>query len=76
VRESRCIVHVMKALAFGVLGAVAAAVYWRYTASIDPLFQLAATSTVVVDGLIYAAAGFVVGWALGFAASKIGGDGL
>lgn len=66
----------MKALVFGVLGAVAAVVYWRYTASTDPLFQLAATSTVVVEGSIYAAAGFVIGWVLGFAVSRIGGDGL
>jgi hypothetical protein len=48
-------------------------VYWRYTVSVDPLLQhSAAASTVVVDALIYAAAGFVIGWVVGFALSNIG----
>ena len=63
----------MKALILGILGAVAAVVYWRYTVSVDPLLQhSAAASTVVVDALIYAAAGFVIGWVVGFALSNIG----
>jgi len=66
----------MKALILGVIGAVAAVVYWRNTVTVDPHFQLAATSTAIVEGLVYAAAGFVVGWVVGFAVSKIGGDGL
>jgi hypothetical protein len=57
---------------FGIIGAVAAVVYWRYTAYIDPAFRLADFSTVVTDGLIYAAAGFVLGWFVGFVLKKVG----
>ena len=57
---------------FGILGAVAAVLYWRHTVSIDPLLHPANWSTVGIEGLLYAAAGFVVGWILGFAISKIG----
>jgi hypothetical protein len=64
----------VKPLIFGILGAVAAVLYLRYTVSLDPAFRLADGSTAVVDGLIYAAAGFVVGWVVGFALSKVGHD--
>jgi hypothetical protein len=59
---------------FGILGAIAAVMYWRYTVSADPAFLRAAWSTVVFDGLIYATAGFVVGWIVGFALRRIGPD--
>jgi len=62
----------MKALIFAILGAAGAVLYWRYTVSVDPLFRLADWSTATLDGFIYAAAGFVGGWVLGFAFGKIG----
>ena len=48
--------------------------YRRYTVSLDPAFLSADWKTVASDGLIYAAGGFVVGWVIGFAFSKIGRD--
>jgi hypothetical protein len=64
----------MKTLIFGMLGAVAAVLYWRYTVSLDPLFRLADWSTAALDGLIYAAAGFVIGWFVRFALSMMDSD--
>jgi hypothetical protein len=57
---------------FGILGAIAAVLYWRYTISIDPALHPASWSTVLWEGSIYAVAGFVVGWVVGFALSKSG----
>ena len=68
---TRCIVRSMRNLVFGILGAVGAVLYWWHTASADPFFQLAGRSTAAFDGLIYAAAGFVVGWVIGFARVNI-----
>lgn len=56
---------------FGILGAIAAVLYWRYTVSVDPALLPADWLTVARDGLIYAVAGFVVGWVVGFAFSKV-----
>jgi len=48
--------------------------YRRYTVSLDPASLSADWKSVASDGLIYAAGGFVVGWVIGFAFSKIGRD--
>jgi len=69
-----CIVSAIMAWLFGILGAVAAVVYWRYTVSFDPSFRLADWTTVEIDGLIYAALGFVLGWVVGFLLRRIGSD--
>ena len=62
----------MNALMFGILGAVGAALYWGYTVFRDlALLQAALWSTVIIEGLIYAAAGFV-GGVIGSALGKIG----
>ena len=58
----------MRSLIFGILGAVTAALYWRYTVYAHP----AMLQVDWIDVLIYTAAGFVVGWVVGFAISKIG----
>lgn len=51
---------------FGILGAIAAVLYWRYTVVHDPALHPASWSTVLWEGSVYAVAGFVVGWFVGF----------
>jgi hypothetical protein len=70
-----CIVPAIMSWLFGILGAVASVLYWRHTVSLDPAFRLADWSVVAFDALIYAAGGFVLGWVVGFALSKIGAEG-
>jgi len=48
--------------------------YWRFTVSLDPAFLPADWKAVASEGMIYAAGGFIVGWVIGFAFSKIGRD--
>jgi hypothetical protein len=60
------------ARAFGILGAIAAVLHWRYTISAAPALLPASWSTVLWEGSAYAVAGFVVGWVVGFALTKTG----
>jgi len=53
----------------GILGAIGAVLYWRYTASLNPAFLPADWKIVAGEGLIYAASGFVGAWVIGFAFS-------
>jgi hypothetical protein len=50
----------------GIIGAIAAVVYWRYTVSHDPLLHPASWTTVLWEGSVYAVVGFVIGWIVGF----------
>jgi len=60
----------MKVLIFGILGAVAATLYWRYAVYAHPWsLQLDWISVS-----IYAGVGFILGAILGFAFSNIGSD--
>jgi hypothetical protein len=60
----------MKALIFGILGAIAATLYWRYAVYAYPWsLQLDWTSVA-----IYAGVGFVVGSLIGAAFANIGSD--
>ena len=57
---------------FGILGAVAALVYWRLAVFVNPLPLSVLLSAEWRAIGAYAIAGFLVGWALGFAISRIG----
>lgn len=58
---------------FGILGSIAAVLYAIYGARLPvPIEAWPSWGRIL---LMYAAVGFVVGWIVGFAASKIGGDG-
>jgi len=66
-----CIVYVMGHV-FAIVGALAAVLYWRYAIFVDPSPLPLVWSTYAPVILIYAAVGYVVGWVLGVAISKIG----
>jgi hypothetical protein len=59
----------MNALMFGLLGAVGAVLYWGYTVFDDSAPLDALWSTVIIEGLIYASAGFI-GGVIGVAISR------
>ena len=59
---------------FGILGAVAAVLYWRYGVYAQPLSLAENWASVGRLVIWYAAAGFVVGSVVGFAINKIGSD--
>jgi hypothetical protein len=60
----------MKVLIFGILGAAAATLYWRYSVYAHPW-------SLQVDWIsvsIYAGVGFILGSVIGFLLSNIGAD--
>jgi hypothetical protein len=59
----------------GIVGAIAALVYWRLTVFVNPLPLAVLLSAEWRAIGAYAIAGFLLGWALGFAISRIGGGG-
>ena len=62
----------MKALIFGILGAAAALLYWGYAVTTHEGPLLAEWTNVSIYGV--AAAGFIVGWVIGFAITMIRRD--
>ena len=65
----------MVRLVFGLVGAVAAVLYWRYAVFVDPSASLAVLWSFEWRAIVaYTVAGFAIGWVIGFALSKIGGD--
>ena len=65
-----CMVRAMKAFIFGIFGAVAALIFWGFAVTTHG----AQAEWISVSIYAVAAAGFIVGWVVGFAISKIKPD--
>jgi hypothetical protein len=69
----RCMLRHIMMWFFGILGAIAATIYWRYGIYVE-LSPPASWYALGRAALTYAAAGFVLGLVIGYAFGKIGHD--